>query len=76
MFGKSIAIKHKEVSNQCELGNQMVQVTNVFFPLVPIMFKEERHGLANLDKVAVPHAPHDMWLKWESNYLIEKPELY
>lgn len=76
VFGKSRAIKHKDLSDQCEVGNQMVQVTEVFLPSVPIMFHEERHGLNHLEDAAVPHAPRDTWLKWESNYLIEKPRLY
>ena len=76
VFGKSRAIKHKDLSDQCEAGSQMVQVTDVFLPGVPVMFEEERHGLNNLDEAAVPHAPRDTWLIWESNYLIEKPRLY
>lgn len=54
----------------------MVQVTKVLLPLVPVMFDEERHGIQNLDEAAVPHAPCDTWLKWESNYMIEKPRSY
>jgi hypothetical protein len=76
VFGKSRAIKYKELSDQCEAGNQMVQVTEVFIASVPIMFDEDRHGLSNLDEAVVPHAPRDTWLKWESKYLIEKPRIY
>jgi hypothetical protein len=77
VFGKSRAKKYKELSDQCEFGNQMVQVTEVFVPDVPIMFdEEERHGILSLDDAAVPHAPRDTWLKWESNFLIEKPRSY
>lgn len=75
VFGKSRAIKHKELSDQCETGTQMVQVTEVLHPSVPMMFDEDRHGLTNLDDAAVPHAPKDTWIKWESNYLIEKPRV-
>ena len=76
VFGKSRAIKHKELSDQCEAGNQMVQVTEVFLPSVPTMFEEDRHGLSMLDEAIVPHAPKDTWIKWESNYMIEKPRTY
>ena len=76
VYGRSRAKKHKDLSDQCENGNQMVQVTDVFLPLVPVMYEEERHGLQTLDEVAVPHAPRDTWLKWESNYMIEKPRTY
>jgi hypothetical protein len=76
VFGKSRAKKHKELSDQCEAGTQMVQVTDVFQPFVPVMFEEERHGIQHLDEAAVPHAPRDTWLKWESNYMIEKPRSY
>ena len=31
VFGKSKAIKHKELSDQCEARNQMVQVIDGFF---------------------------------------------
>jgi hypothetical protein len=53
-----------------------VQVTEVFLPLVPVLFEEERHGLRTLDEAAVPHAPRDTWLKWVSNYMIERPRTY
>jgi hypothetical protein len=76
VYGKSRARKYKELSEQCETGNQMVQVTDVFMPLVPVMFEEERHGLQHLEDAAVPHAPRDTWLKWVSNYLIERPRTY
>ena len=76
VYGKSRARKHKELSEQCETGNQMVQVTDVFVPLVTVLFDEERHGLEHLEDAAVPHAPRDTWLKWVSNYLIERPRTY